>query len=118
MSRFLDINAPIFTAFICRLIDVSDSRPECPVMHKDRDSCFDRHRLMRIVRSFKTLGPDGWGMSRNELEVVLAGARADLQNSEIHGYQKVYCVYGRRPTSAEGRVLRERGHQGAQMTNR
>jgi hypothetical protein len=68
--------------------------------------------------SYKTLGQNGWGMEREEIEVLLAGARADLRNPNIHAYQKVYCVYGRRPTDAEADTLREKGHQGAQMTNR
>lgn len=67
--------------------------------------------------SYKTIG-DGYGMQRNEIEVLLAAARADLRNPDIHGYQKVYCVYGRRPTSAEAKALRKRGHEGAQMRNR
>jgi hypothetical protein len=68
--------------------------------------------------SLKPLGPDGLQMSRDEIQVLLASARRSLHDPAVHGYQKLYIVYGRRPTSAEAQTLKERGHKGAQMRNR
>ena len=37
----------------------------------------------------------GWGQS--EVEVLLAGARNDLNNRNYHLYTRLHIVYGRRP---------------------
>lgn len=37
--------------------------------------------------SHKTLGPEGLGMGRDEIEALLACVRADLSNPNIHAYQ-------------------------------
>jgi hypothetical protein len=68
--------------------------------------------------SLKPLGPDGLQMSRDEIQVLLAGARGALRDPAIHANQKMYVVYGRRPSSAEAKALKERGQKGAQMRNR
>lgn len=61
--------------------------------------------------SYRLLGPDGLGMTRDEIEVLLASARGDLQNSDIHGYQNIYVVYGRKPSSAEAGEIERMGSQ-------
>lgn len=68
--------------------------------------------------SLKTLGPDGLHMSREEIQIFLAGARRSLHDPSVHGLQKFYVVYGRRPSSAEAEALKKNGHKGTQMRNR
>lgn len=55
--------------------------------------------------SYKLLGPDGLGWSQNEIEVFLVDVRKCIKDRTVHAYQKMYVVYGRRPTEAEERVL-------------
>jgi hypothetical protein len=39
----------------------------------------------------------GFGWSREKIEVLLAKARNDLRNPDIHAYAECYVVYGRKP---------------------
>jgi hypothetical protein len=39
------------------------------------------------------------GWSTEELQVLLAEVRKDLQNRRFHGYSRVYVVYGKKPTT-------------------
>ncbi|KIV97479.1 hypothetical protein PV10_01230 [Exophiala mesophila] len=40
------------------------------------------------------------GMSTEEFELLLAGARADIQNPKIHAYWPIFVVYGQKPEAA------------------
>jgi hypothetical protein len=39
------------------------------------------------------------GWSNEEVQVLLAEVRKDLQNRRFHGYSRVYVVYGKKPTT-------------------
>ncbi|ETN45927.1 uncharacterized protein HMPREF1541_00109 [Cyphellophora europaea CBS 101466] len=41
-------------------------------------------------------------MSTEEIEVILAGVRKDVQDKRIHSYWPMYVVYGRKPSSGPG----------------
>lgn len=51
--------------------------------------------------SYKLFGPDGLGWTQNELEVFLIDVRKCIKDRNVHAYQKMYVVYGRRPTEQE-----------------
>ena len=51
--------------------------------------------------SYKLFGPDGLGWTQNELEVFLVDVRKCIKDRNVHAYQKMYVVYGRRPSEEE-----------------
>lgn len=55
--------------------------------------------------SYKLFGPEGLGWSQHELEVFLIDVRKCVRDRNVHAYQKVYVVYGRRPSEAEEKVM-------------
>jgi ubiquinone/menaquinone biosynthesis C-methylase UbiE len=55
--------------------------------------------------SYKLFGPDGLGWTQNELEVFLVDVRKCIKDRNVHAYQKMYVVYGRRPSEEEERAL-------------
>ena len=57
--------------------------------------------------SYNLLGPDGLGWTQNEIEVFLMDVRTAVRDSRVHSYQKVYFVYGRRPSKTEGEAMDE-----------
>lgn len=59
--------------------------------------------------SYKAFGPEGLGWTQNELEVFLVDVRKCIKDRNVHAYQKMYVVYGRRPSEEEERIMRKPG---------
>lgn len=57
--------------------------------------------------SYRLFGPDGLGWSQNEIEVFLVDVRKCIKDRNVHAYQKMYVVYGRRPSEEEEKVLKK-----------
>lgn len=57
--------------------------------------------------TYKLFGPDGLGWSRHEIEVYLINVRKCLKDRNIHAYQTVHVVWGRRPTKEEEAKIRK-----------
>jgi SAM-dependent methyltransferase len=57
--------------------------------------------------SYKILGDEGLGWSRDEIELNLVDVRKSLAMKEVHCYVRYYVVIGRRPSATEERELRE-----------
>lgn len=55
--------------------------------------------------SYRTFGPEGLGWTQNEIEVFLADVRKCLKDRNVHTYQKVYVVCGRRPSEEEEKLM-------------
>ena len=55
--------------------------------------------------SYRLLGPEGLGWTRNEIEVFLIDVRKCIKDRNVHAYQKMYVVYGRRPKEGEERAM-------------
>jgi metalloendopeptidase OMA1, mitochondrial len=55
--------------------------------------------------SYKLFGPDGLGWSQNEIEVFLVDVRKCVKDRNVHTYQNMYVVYGRRPSHEEEKLL-------------
>jgi metalloendopeptidase OMA1, mitochondrial len=62
--------------------------------------------------SYKLLGADGLGWSRNEIELNLVEVRKSLMMKEVHAYLVYHVVYGRRPNEREERELLARRQRG------
>lgn len=54
--------------------------------------------------SYRLFGPDGLGWTQNEIEVFLVDVRKCIKDRNVHAYQKMYVVYGRRPSKEEENV--------------
>lgn len=61
------------------------------------------HNWMSGLQGFtlKLFGSDGLNWSREEIEVCLAGVRQAATAKRVHSYQRLYVVYGRRPSQEE-----------------
>jgi metalloendopeptidase OMA1, mitochondrial len=57
--------------------------------------------------SYKIFGPEGLGWTQNEIEVFLVDVRKCIKDRNAHAYQKIYVVYGRRPSEEEERMIKE-----------
>ena len=55
--------------------------------------------------SYKLFGPEGLGWTQNEIEVFLIDVRKCIKDRNVHAYQKMYVVYGRRPSEEEEKVM-------------
>jgi SAM-dependent methyltransferase len=62
--------------------------------------------------SYKLLGAEGLGWSRDEIELNLLEVRRSLAQREVHAYMAYYIVFGRRPTAREERERMERQARG------
>jgi len=51
--------------------------------------------------SYKCLGQDGLGWTREEIEVDLASVRKAIADRNVHAYHRFYVVFGRRPSAQE-----------------
>lgn len=51
--------------------------------------------------SYKILGNEGLGMSREQIEVCLAGVRKCLVDRDVHAYFNFHSVMGRKPSARE-----------------
>jgi metalloendopeptidase OMA1, mitochondrial len=57
--------------------------------------------------SYKLFGSEGLGWTRNELEVFLVDVRNCIKDRNVHAYQKMYVVYGRRPSEEEEKSMKK-----------
>ncbi|ERF72485.1 hypothetical protein EPUS_07694 [Endocarpon pusillum Z07020] len=55
--------------------------------------------------SYKLFGPEGLGWTQNEIEVFLIDVRKCIKDRNVHAYQKMYVVYGRRPSEEEEKAM-------------
>jgi hypothetical protein len=63
--------------------------------------------------SYKIFGPEGLGWTRNELEVFLVDVRKCIKDRNVHAYQKMYVVYGRRPSEEEEKLMMKKPNKPA-----
>ena len=57
--------------------------------------------------SYKLLGSEGLGLSREEVELKIMEVRKCLEDKNpVHAYLRYFVVYGRRPSEEEERRMR------------
>ena len=57
--------------------------------------------------SYKLLGSDGLGWTREQVELEMMEVRKCLEGGQgVHAYLRYFVVYGRRPSTEEERPLR------------
>ncbi|KAF7588111.1 hypothetical protein BBP40_006176 [Aspergillus hancockii] len=89
-------------------VDVVERRFKCPIGSWPKDEHLKL--LGKMNRVYAEEGIEGYAMmlftsvlgwSREEVEVYLAKMRSTLRNPQIHAYQEMVVVYGRKPLDGE-----------------
>ena len=58
--------------------------------------------------SYKFMGAEGFGWPKHEIEVWLAGVRKAMKDRNIHAYQTLHVVWGRKPSKEEEPEVQQR----------